>query len=494
MLLRLKYLCLQRKDGPINAIIRNRIPNIDLGLLCSIPAIWLLVVVIATPEYALLISGLIASILIYEALTYRERNIYGLSGGLILSIPSIVVISFLVFIAVPSVYITISMAHPQSMAYYFAVLSFLPLFGIGLKFGKLLFPVAVDRMNDLYQVRIKKTDSDKTYYEALLVLLSINLGTMFLYFLRVKTIPLFELIRSPGTYSKLNMLRAESMKLLQVSFVERYMFSWQMEILFPIGIVASLTLFVLYRESRYRNLFIAFLLLGLFNNSLTIAKMPTAAIILMMMVYIAYYRQKIRFRFILSTFVIVLLFPYLIVYFVSIPSVRDPVNILMAILLRLFIIPAEVLFYYFKFFPGTHDFLAGRSSKFFAWYHPEGSFNTENYVMKQWWGKMDSTGYANAFYMGNFWADFGWYGIIFSTLVIGVFVHYTYQRILITSDYQKNIIYVTFSLAMLVTFSFSFISMTFTILLLTKGVMVALVLLLIIRYVQFHSAGKIVHD
>ena len=432
-------------------------------------------------------AGVMLSIVVFELLIYRERNIYGISGLWILSLPSMVVASFLVFIAIPSVYITISKFHPQSMTYYFAVLSFLPVFALGLKLGKLFFPVSVDRMDDLYHEKIVKLESDEKFYEALLVLLSINIGIMILYLLQVETIPLFELIRSPGTYSKLNMLREESMKLLQVSVIERYLFSWQMEILFPIGIVASLSLFVSYKKKKYKWLFLTFLGLGLFNNSLTIAKMPTAAIILMMMVFIIYYRQKVRFRFILSTFLVVLLFPYLIVYFVSIPEIRDPVNILVAILLRLFIIPAEVLFYYFKYFPNTHEFLAGRSSKLFSWLHPEGSFNTENYVAKLWWGTNDTTGFANAFYMGNFWADFGWPGVILSTLAIGVFVHYVYQRILITAHYQKNIVYVTFTLALLVTFSFSFISMTITILLLTKGVLVAIALLFVLRYIEHES-------
>lgn len=81
-------------------------------------------------------------------------------------------------------------------------------------------------------------------------------------------------------------------------------------------------------------------------------------------------------------------------------------------------------------------------------------------------------------------ADFGWFGIIRSSFFIGFFVHLFYHKLLYVSNYTKNIIYVTISSITVMTFSFTFISSSFTTLLLTRGLVLNYFFLYVCKFEQ----------
>ena len=110
------------------------------------------------------------------------------------------------------------------------------------------------------------------------------------------------------------------MKLLDVSIFEKYLFSWQREIILPFGILGSLFLAAQYNRNKYKILFLLFLLMGIFNNSLTVAKMPTASIIFSLCSFYFIYRQRINFKFVLISLIVIFIFPIFIMYVVSIPE------------------------------------------------------------------------------------------------------------------------------------------------------------------------------
>jgi hypothetical protein len=126
-----------------------------------------------------------------------------------------------------------------------------------------------------------------------------------------------------------------------------------------------------------------------------------------------------------------------------------------------------------------HSFLYGKSTNLFSWLYSEGNFKTANYVAKIWWQEPNTTGSANAIYLGNFWADFGIAGVIFSTLFVALFLHYFYLLILRSSNYSKNIIYITLTTGLVGTFTFNFISTSVTILFITKGLIFVIILLIL---------------
>ena len=161
---------------------------------------------------------------------------------------------------------------------------------------------------------------------------------------------------------------------------------------------------------------------------------------------------------------------------------------------RLIVTPAEVLFYYFQYFPEKHDFLMGRSTQIFSWIHPEGSFSVSNYVPKLWWNMPETTGFANANYLGNFWSDFGWYGTTISTFIFGILAHLFQWKILETTDYKKNLLYLLVMSICVPAFSFGFFSSNFTILFFTKGLLLLVFFLFGYDYWQKNNRSRILNE
>ena len=175
-------------------------------------------------------------------------------------------------------------------------------------------------------------------------------------------------------------------------------------------------------------------------------------------------------------------FPFTIIYFSSIPEIRQFDNLLInGMLNRIFVIPSEVLYQYFRIFPNMHSFLQGRGTNLFAWFYPEGNFHIINYVAKIWWDAPQTTGSANAIYLGNFWADFGWAGIIIVTFLIGMFVHFFHYLVIDLSEYKKTIEYMIVMSLFSVIFTIFFISTSFTVLLFTEGLLIIMIIILLIR-------------
>jgi oligosaccharide repeat unit polymerase len=459
--------------------------NIDKIILFVIPILIPIIYIFTWDELGLLASLVLSMIWIYELITYKNRDIYGFSGILILSPPSIIILTYSILISIPSIFLTYNASHHAKYIYYISILSFYILFPAGLLSAKYFFPIDHQKIKQLKVPGFSKSKYEYLFFEILVLLLVIALPMVILYFIRVDKIPLFELIKDPGAYFRLNELRDLSMKLLKVSFIEKYMFAWLRDIIFPFGIISSLFLYINNKKSNYLILLGIYLVVGLFYNSLTIAKAPVATIFLGIAAVYFLKKQIISIKFIFITILLIFLFPYVILYSVTLPQYRDPLNLFNSILLRIFSVPGEALFEYFKIFPYMHEHLDGRTSNFFAWLHPQGLFNITNYVAKIWWRLPQTTGSANAVFIGNFWADFGLIGVIVASVTIGFIIHYFYYNILIISAYRKDIIYTTILSITLMSFSFTFVSTSFTTILITRGVLLLLFILIVIRKTKY---------
>jgi len=462
--------------------------DVDKIFLFLLPIVFSCLAIFSTSDVAFFGCALVVALVIYELLTFKDRNVYGLNGLKILSMPSIIFFSFTVFIAVPAVYIA-SVGYGETKYYFYgSILLFYLFYPIGLLTANAFWRIDKVQIERLHHGGFRSSPADGIAYELVLVFFSMAILTVLLYLVRVEEIPLFVMLKNPYAYMILWTLREKSMKLLEVSFIEKYLFAWLREAIFPMGIVASLFLSMQYKERRYWMLFFLFFLLGLFNNSLTVAKAPVAALFLSLIGCYFLKKGKVEIKFIIGGIVLVFSFPYLVYYFSSNPFFRRPTFILNLIFSRVFIVPAEVLYQYFDIFPSKHEFLFGRSSHLFAWLYEDGVFNVANYVAKVWWGDPSTTGFANANYLGYFWADFGLLGVICSTFFIGFFINIMYQKLLLAADYSKNVVYVTVCSGMLMNLSFGFASSNFTSILLTSGLL--LVFGGIIVYLQFFWMKK----
>jgi hypothetical protein len=104
-----------------------------------------------------------------------------------------------------------------------------------------------------------------------------------------------------------------------------------------------------------------------------------------------------------------------------------------------------------------------------------------NYVARYWWRDPNTTGFANAMFLGNFWADFGAVGVASSCFMVGFIIHWLYYRLINIAQYKKNIIFVIFSTVTVPVSTFNFFSSNFTSLLITRGLLALLFLFLIVE-------------
>ena len=465
--------------------------NIDYALIFILPLV-LLAVLIWMPEGELLQSSLLCiAIFGYILLTYKHRLIYGFSGIRIASIPSTIIATFTIFISIPSIYVLMIKEHSNEVPYFFSILLFYVLFPMGLFIGQFYRKIDVNRTWKLLERKIETLKNDIYFYEIIVILFSFSILIFCSYLLRVNNIPLIELIQNPGDSAKFFFMREDALKLLQMTKIERYLFFWLRSLFIPFGIIGSLFLASEYHKKKFKILFISFFIFGLIVNAITIEKSPIASIFLSVCVYIFLKREKVKVSLVVALIVIILAGPVFISYLLFIDRQDVFEIILWSYINRLFVTPAEVLFYYFQYFPGTHDFLLGRSSQLFSWMYSEGNFPVSNYIAQLWWNSPNTTGSANANYLGNFWSDFGWYGTTISTFIFGIIIHLFQWKILQTTNYRKNLLYLTTMAVCVPIFTFGFFSSNFTILFFTKGLLLLVIFLFGYNYWQRHSIVKI---
>lgn len=458
--------------------------DIDKAILFLLPLVFIATLIISNEQVMLFSSGLVFVIFLYEIIVFNKREIYGFSGIKIIAIPSLVFTTFTIFIAIPSVYISTIKYSPAVYPYYFSIMLFYILFPMGLYFGDMLRKIDIRKINGLSGSKFSKDKIDFIFYELLIILLSICILIFFDYVLQVKEIPIVEILKSPGQYTKFSLMREEALKILPVTFIEKYLFHWLRSLFIPLGIIGSLFFTIAYKKKKYSRLFLLFLIFGLFVNSMTLEKSPLAAIFLSIMSLFFLKKSKISVPFLTIAILLIFAGPIALLYLLQYGQKNVLTIIFNTLIYRIFIVPSEVLYYYFEYFPNLHDFLLGRSTQLFAWLSDEGTFPLANYVAKVWWNDPGTTGSANANYLGNFWADFGWIGIIISTFFVGFIIHLFYWKVLTISNYKMNFIFVVVTCVVTPTFTFGFFSSNFTTLFFTKGLLFIILFLLGIKVLE----------
>jgi len=302
-------------ENKLAADLRQNDWNIDRALIILIP-LFLLLVLMWMPDEWLFESSLlcIANFLLYILITYKHRLVYGFSGIRIASIPSTIVVTFTVFISIPSIYVLMIRDHPNESAYFYSILLFYFLFPAGLFVGQLYRRIDLNRMWRILKGEIENVENDNVFYEIIVVIFSISILIFLGYLLRVNEIPLFELLKNPGNSTKFFYMREDALKILQMTKIERYLFHWLRSLFIPFGIIGSLFLFSSYRKQKYKFLFISFFVFGLIINTLTLEKSPIASLFLSIAAYIFLKREKVKPSLIFTLIFITLAGPLLISY------------------------------------------------------------------------------------------------------------------------------------------------------------------------------------
>lgn len=464
----------------------NRTIDTDIVIILSSPLV-LGICLYFLPEKSWFYSiGVIVSILIYELFIFSNRQVYGFSGLNVITIPSLIMLSYTIIIALPSIYVCTEKNTPAVYPYFFTVISFYFLFPLGLLLGNKIWKIDIKKLKPIKSNDLTKDKIDPIVAEILYIILIVGLSIYALYLARVKVIPIIELISNPGSSAKFALLREEAFKILKITIIEKYLILWQRAIILPGGIILSLFLFLVYKKIKYLIFLIIFFLMGLTFNSLTLEKAPIGAIFLIIMSFFYIKKKKVSLKFIIISIFLFFAFPISIIYLMYFAEHKEiAAYIFKFFTKRIFIVPTEVLYYHFEIFPDRVGFLFGRSSQLFSWMYADGGVFLPTRVAQYIYKSPQTLVHSNAIYLGNFWADFGTLGIVISTFSVGLVVHWIYHKLLVTVSYQKNIIFMLFSSLSVPLFSFQFLSTNFTILFFSNGFIVLIILLIAInRYVN----------
>ena len=99
--------------------------------------------------------------------------------------------------------------------------------------------------------------------------------------------------KNMGNSGVLWLLREESLKLLEISAVERYLFMWQRSLFITFGLILSLFVYSKKNQKLYLLLSIFFFSIGILFNSLTLEKSPIAALFLIVATFFFLRKKKI---------------------------------------------------------------------------------------------------------------------------------------------------------------------------------------------------------
>ena len=462
----------------------TKVYNVDLAIIFLIPIAILLFLFLGINDdryfYFIII---LLSIFIYELSVYDKRNLFGFSGIQFLSIPSIIVTTYTCFIALPSINI-LFIKDSHILSYIIIVCQFYFIFPLGLFVSSKIHKIKYSKISKILKKEFNFCSYNRYVNFILFNLFFISAAIFMLYLIRVDEIPLFQLYKNIGNSGVLWVLREESLKLLEISSIERYLFMWERSLFIPFGLVLSLFFYNKEKARIYLFFSIFFFVVGIVFNSLTLEKSPIAALFLIITVFFIISRKKINLKYILLSVITIFSIPLLISFFYY--HGKDSLFgfLLITMLERIFLIPSEVLYQYVLIFPNSHDFLMGRSTQLISFFHPLGSFDLSNYVAQVWWKEKFTSGYANVLYLGNFWADFGYSGVYVSTFILGYIANWLYSLILLISKYEKNWTYtVSISLFMPI-LTFNFFSSNITTLFFTRGMILLVMFYYLIMWLE----------
>ena len=353
---------------------------------------------------------------------------------------SVFIFSYIFVIFIPALFIYYQNRGLNFSSRYMvstsSVLIFVP---IGILVGNLFFKVS-KREVDLYQKSTILLENEDRSIKIFFILLSFFSFLILIYYLKVSpTLPLFEALKNPHNFRFLMQLREESLKLLNVPTPFLYIFRWLPTILFPSITMISYYIYLIEKTKLWVILFSIFLIVSLFVSALTLAKLPVVFYLLTMGVffYLMSTNKKIFSYIFISLSAIS---SFLLTYIVSFEEL-GVYGVIKGLFLRFFYTPSFTVFQYFEVFPGIHDFLYGRAMKWYCFVFHKDFFNAANYVYRIYFPERLESGLINTCFVGESYANFGFYGVIIEAVILGLilsFLNYMIIKVL-SSKSQRTI-------------------------------------------------------
>jgi oligosaccharide repeat unit polymerase len=299
--------------------------------------------------------------------------------------------------------------------FLFATFSVLLTVPIGIWIVNVVKRFSVDEISAFFEAPV---NARSIHIRRYLLLITFAVATTLLYFSEVKVFPLVEMLRDPGNFVSLALLREESFVDLNSRFV--YAYSVLREALYPFLIAVALGNYICTRRRRWLVLLVVTSLAGLSYASVSIARGPVATILLVVVgIWYLLRSTKITMRQVAIAGGIVLSFPL----FVTIWTRETDLPLFEALKLvgiRLFYLPTYVAYVYFEVVPKEVHFLHGATIEKLAMLLGMQSFDMSKYVISTIYpGAPESAGAGGAFF-ADFYANFGLPGVLVGGVLLGV--------------------------------------------------------------------------
>ena len=335
-----------------------------------------------------------------------------------LTVPGVWYYSYLTTTIVPAMLVA-SEIHTRYVApFFFAVVITLFTAPLGMWLVNLALGGGREQIQAFFDAPVDRRPPGTPEVAAFLLLLAVALTLTAGYLIETPVIPLLYLLRNPGSALVVVGLREESFKLLNSPFV--YFYDVTRNVVYPFLIALALGYYLATRRLLWLLLFLLTAGVGLFYAAVSIAKTPVAVIVLVTALFVYLYRGgRLGWRTMVVSFLAVFLFPVAVVFQSFSGLGFHASDIAVAIVRRVFYVPAEVLYNYFVVVPDIVPYLNGRTIGRVQWILGESDINIANFVFQRMFPTRLESGLANTSFLGYLHADFGLPGILFGGALAG---------------------------------------------------------------------------
>ena len=335
-----------------------------------------------------------------------------------LTLPAVWYYSYLATTIVPALFLAAGTDTRYVAPFLFAVIVTLFTAPLGMLLVNAATGFRRGEISAFFGSAVERVPPRPSEVAAFIALLAVTLALTAGYLIETPVIPLLYLIRNPGSAAILVGLREESFKLLDSPLV--YAYDVVRNVVYPFLIPLALGYYLATRRAAWLALFLVVTTVGVFYAAASIAKAPVAVIALVLMLFVYLDRRgRIGWRTVAVGFAAVFLFP-LAVLFQSLSGLGfSPAQIALALLRRVFYVPAEVLYNYFVVVPDIVPYLHGRTIGRVQWILGESGINIANYVFRFMFPNRVESGLANTSFIGYLHADFGVPGILLGGVIAG---------------------------------------------------------------------------
>ena len=365
--------------------------------------------------------GSCAVLVVSGLLVKRSCYLFNLRRG---TITAFWYVTYLAMIFFPAFVVYSEQGGPYRARFLFAVESVLITVPLGWLLASAWSRFRREEIDFFFEMPVENGADDKLLLRRFWLFLAVCLGLTVAYVVEVQTIPLFYLLSNPGEVFQAAVAREESLKLLDSPLT--YFYYVARGLLYPILILIALGTYLRRRQTKWLLMLAVALCGGLFFASLSLAKAPVATIFLVVGIFFYLYNHgTLSKKAVIITLAFLLLFPLFVTLYEYSDESVGPLVAIGAVGYRLFFIPAEVVYYYFEFFPHQVNYLHGRSIDKFARLMGEQPFDTPNAVGNYAAYEGIESVSANGAFICDMNADFGMWGVVLGGILAGVVMQAT---------------------------------------------------------------------